>query len=96
MISTSTDGTTLTIEIDPIDVPVNPRQLVEAVANSIDVDFVRLENDGAPVFLGNSYAEFQMSLLLPKFDSQEHTFGLGEMECETLNHDLIAHVEAMD
>lgn len=85
MISFDTHDDTIICYADDEDIPTTPEKIVEAIANSIDLDFVNLENEGAPVYFGNSYAEYQVRILLPKFDSNEHIIGIGPNEAEMLN-----------
>ena len=61
-------------------------QIIEEAANSADIDFVDLENEGAPVFLGNSYAEYQFRALVGP-NREERAFGIGERELDELNRE---------
>lgn len=95
MISVSTEGTDLVVLADEEDLPVTPLRLAEAVANADATNFLRFANEGAPVSFGNSYAEIQMVMLLPDVDADEHTVGIGQMECDALNATLEASVAVL-
>lgn len=77
----------LTITCDPIDIPIQPREIIAQAAHSIDINFIDTENEGAPVNFGNSYAEYQFKIYNPK-TNQTLRFGIGSMECNEINHKL--------
>lgn len=76
MITCHTDGATLVIEKDPDDEP-KLQDLVADVANSSEIDVTELENEGAPVYLGNDYAEYQLAVLM---GGTERRVGIGPKE----------------
>jgi hypothetical protein len=81
---------------DREDIPTTPEKIVEALADSIDVDFVGVENEGAPVFLGNSYAEYQIRVLMPQLDGKEHTIGIGPNEADVVNREQQVRLTLLD
>lgn len=76
IITCETCGQTLIVYKDDEDEPTL-EELVCDIANSDDIDMVSLENDGAPVNLGNDYAEYQICVL---FDDTKRRVGIGPKE----------------
>lgn len=76
MLSFEMKNHTLVMTKDDDDNPTLP-EMIEALANSIDVDFVRMENEGAPVYLGNDYAEYRVTVL---DGESQNEFGIGPKE----------------
>jgi len=70
-------------------------QIIEAAVNSPDIDFIGMENGGAPVALGNSYAEYQFTALVGP-DRRERLFGIGPMELSALMEKGELSVEAYE
>ena len=58
--------------------------MIEALAGSIDVTFGDLLNEGFPVYLGNSYAQYEFTAYL---DGMLWTFYFGPNELDELNRD---------
>lgn len=86
MITCETRGKTLIVRKDDEDEPTL-RELVCDIANSAEIDVMDLENEGAPVSLGNDHAEYQMRVL---FDDTEHRVGIGPKELwALLAHDCV-------
>lgn len=57
-------------------------KVIEALAYSIDVTFGELLNEGAPVSLGNAYAQYEFTMYL---EGYIWTFGFGNRELAELN-----------
>lgn len=76
MISCTTEDRTLIVTKDDEDDP-RLAELVADIANSAAIDFVKLANEGAPVNLGNDYAEYVVLI-----DTHPDTvaFGIGPKE----------------
>lgn len=60
-------------------------QILEAMSNSIDIDFIDIQNEGAPIYLGNDYAEYQVNILSP-LNGKTYTYGIGPIEAEALHN----------
>lgn len=75
------DAITITLENDE-NVPTL-EEILEAMAYSIDITFGELLNEGFPVCLGNSYAEYRFTAYVQGI---EYEYGLGPMERESLEN----------
>lgn len=80
MITCETRGQTLIVCKDDEDEPTLG-ELVCDIANSDEIDMASLENDGAPVNLGNGYAEYQIGVL---FGDTRRRVGIGPKELYAL------------
>ena len=94
MLTFETTDDFLVVHMDEEDAPITPQEVVEALEHSIDVDFVGMENEGAPSSMGNDYAEYRAKVLMPRLDGKVHTFGIGQMEADELNQDWETHIRS--
>lgn len=59
----------------------NEGQIIEAMANSVDITFGELLNEGYPVNLGNMCAQYEFSLFV---DGEEYLFGMSNYDFDNL------------
>lgn len=65
-------------------------EVLEALAYSIDIDFIELLNEGWPVYLGNSYARYEFVALADGF---VYTYHFGPNELDELNEKGLVTLE---
>lgn len=82
MLTFEKDGRDIVCTRDEDDGNLSCERIVEAMANSIEIDVTTLENEGAPVFLGNAYAEYQLRALTN--EGEELVYGVGPNELKEL------------